>query len=82
MPDSTGFDHLTDWGRVHHRCIDCGWPPEDRFVGDHEREVHHARHERERQKDIERRRRENLAKARALQKLAARENGKIEERVR
>jgi len=74
VPDKYGFNHLPDRGRISHRCIEegCGWPEQDVFVSESDRKRHHQAHIRPRQKEIEKTRLQNLAKARkARQKGAA-----------
>jgi hypothetical protein len=81
MPDKYGFDHLPDKGRIEHRCIEegCGWPGIGVFVSEADRQRHHRSHtrplEKQRQKEIERQRLKNLAKAREVR--ANRQEGAV-----
>jgi hypothetical protein len=79
MPDKHGFDHLVDWGRVTHRCIEegCEYPEGMVSVSERDRARHHAQHQRTRRSDAERRQREALAKARRLKAQAERENARV-----
>lgn len=81
MPDKWGFDHLPYQGAIHHRCIDCPFPGEEKFLTDKEREKHFNEHVKERQKDAERRQKENLALARRVKRQKEREDALITERL-
>jgi predicted nucleic acid-binding Zn-ribbon protein len=74
VPDTHRFDHLRDWGRMFHRCIDCGWPGYGQTVSERDRERHAREHQRDRARDTDRRRRANLADARRAQRQIDREN--------
>jgi hypothetical protein len=78
VPDKLGFDHLPHQGGMSHRCIEegCGWPGFGVFVSEADRARHHRQHERKRQAEIERKREDNLRKARRLKRQANRENAK------
>jgi len=64
MPDSFGFTHEPHWGVVYHRCVECDDYPWGCIVSERERQRHHAKHERDRQRQLERTRKANLRLAR------------------
>jgi hypothetical protein len=70
VPDKHGFNHLPDRGRISHMCIECDWPGHGRFVSEADRIKHARTHERERQKEIEKKRAAALAKARKARREA------------
>jgi hypothetical protein len=74
MPDKYGFDVLPDWGRVTHRCIECGWPGPNIIVREKDRERHHRTHVRTTQKEIETKRLDALRSARRIQRLSRKES--------
>ncbi len=74
MPDSTGFNHEPHFGRVYHRCIECGWPGWGHNVTAADREKHHKGHVRDRERALARTQKANLAKARRAKTQLAAEN--------
>ena len=54
MPDPYGFDHLVEWGKTYHRCIECDEFPFGTRLSEKQRERHHSRHENARKHEIER----------------------------
>ena len=75
IPDSYGFNHEPHHGRMFHRCIECDEYPFGVFVSETERKRHHAKHERDRQRQLERTRKANLRLARRTKRQIERENG-------
>jgi len=75
MPDSFGFTHEPHWGVIYHRCVECDDYPWGAIVSEAERKRHHAKHERARQRELERTRKASLAKARKTKRQLERERG-------
>jgi hypothetical protein len=74
MPDSYGFDHLPNRGNLYHRCIECEWPGYGVSVSEADRRRHHLTHTRAMQREQDKERLQNLAKARKMRKLIDKEN--------
>jgi hypothetical protein len=80
MPDKFRFNHLPNSGVISHRCIDCDWPPEDRFVSEKDRAKHQQQHEREHARETEAARKQNLKLAQQVKRERDREAATINER--
>jgi hypothetical protein len=74
VPDGFLFEHLPEWGWVHHRCVECGWPHERRSVSERERERHFREHQGSRKRALDRARDANLRDARKARRQQRREN--------
>jgi len=69
-----GFDHEVHRGQTYHRCTECGKYPWGVRVSEKERRRHHEGHMRDRQKQADHDRRQNLALARRVKAMSEREN--------